>query len=180
MTTSSSSSPIADFSSVEALYPQLQKRAYWMASKWGLDADDLAQSMALRLCEKIAAGALAPAAPADQLLAHGYYEASHLNAGENVYRRYVAEDILVDSDGGSVSMLDLLPDPAIAANPEARVVRIEGAGSLARRVRQLSADNRQVVKWLLVGYSKKEIAAKLGSSRSALSHRLETIASHLQ
>ena len=174
-------SPIADFSSVEALYPEIQKRAGWLAFRWGLDADDLAQQMALRLCEKIAAQVLSPAAPDDQLLAHSVYEASHVNAGENVYRHYVAEEIVsVDPEGGEVSMLDLIPDRSLAANPEARVVRIENAGALARKVRQLSAENRQVVKWLLVGYKKSEIAEKLGCKRSALSHRLDTIASHLQ
>lgn len=168
MTTSSSSS--IDFSSVEAVYPQIQKRAAWLAFKWGLDADDLAQEMTLRLLEKVAAGPLAEA-PATQLMAHAQFEAGHVVRADNVYRAYVSEERVV----AGVSVLDFLP-ASETGSPEAHAIKVESACRLAAKVQTLSKENRSVVLWLLVGYKKSEIAQKLGCSRSAVSHRLDLIA----
>lgn len=165
MSTSSS----LDFSSVEAVYPQIQKRAAWLAFKWGLDAEDLAQEMTLRLLEKIAAGSLVDA-PATQLMAHAQFEATHVVRADNCYRSYVSEETVT----AGVSVLDFLPADE-TGNPEAHYIKVESACRLAARVRSLSAENRQVVLWLLVGYKKSEIAAKLGCGRSAVSHRLDVI-----
>lgn len=166
---STSSSSPTDFASVEAIYPQIQKRAAWLAYKWGLDPEDLAQEMTLRLLEKIAAGPLA-GAPESQLMAHAQFEATHAVRADNVYRSYVAEEVVKSG----VSVLDFLPSDE-TCNPESHAIRVESAVRLADRVRRLSPENRQVVVWLLVGYKKSEIAQRLGCGRSAVSHRLDTI-----
>lgn len=170
MTTNFSS---VDYSSVEAVYPQIQKRAAWLAFRFGLDADDLAQQMALRLCERVAAGTLADA-PAEQLMAHAQFVGKNCKRSDDRYRRIVAEEIVSVDPSATEILFELIPDEGVS--PEGRLVKMESAERLGRRVQLLSPSNRTVVKLLLVGFSKSEIAERIGCTRPALSHRLDVIA----
>ena len=150
--------------------PTMQNRLTHIAGRFGDDAGDVQQTMALHLIEK----ATADPTFADQRLGYlvkaAAWNARHYHRDGRVYDRYVeCEPMIVDEDGHVISGLDEMW-PAPGLSPEQAVIQSEELAELSRQLSRLPAKQRQVALLLAAGYSPSEIADELRMSRSSVAH----------
>lgn len=130
----------------------------------GYDAEELAQVAALAILEKDAADPAFSANPDAYIVRAGIWAArDFIRSGQTSANRQVNNN-----------NYDVIP--SAKADPERIVERRETLKDLVAAVEQLSPESRVVVSMIYAGHPKGEIAAALGVSPSAISHRRAVIA----
>lgn len=152
---------------VVRLMPRLQRAAYSLGNTTSrtVDAGDLAQAMAVTLLEH------------DYLNVDGYcvrfakHRAVDRLRADATYRRYVdVMPALLGEDDEVLDFDEFLPAPG--QDPEDALIDKQERAEILER---LNATQRRVLTLLANGYSKAEIAEKLGVSRPRISQHLEAI-----
>jgi RNA polymerase sigma factor (sigma-70 family) len=152
---------------VSSLYPQFVKASEnWNMS--GLAPDDFAQTMALRVLERVAAE------PSRMVVAQsaGY----HIwDAYRNGAKAAVRHEVIYTKYVTSSSDEELDFFPAAEGSPEAAVEENETCTSILEAAGKLSPKAKIVLAMLYQGYSKREIASRLGISPEGVQHHLAQI-----
>jgi RNA polymerase sigma factor (sigma-70 family) len=141
--------------------------------------EDLAQDMWLALVEKNAASLTFAAQEIGYHIKAAKFARGHTFEKRATYDKYVeVEQYIVTDDGDEESVFDRLAgdDPT----PEEALERKQQTAALQAALSALTAHQRRVAQLLLAGYTTAEIAAKMGTSKSSVSHMtrklLETLA----
>jgi RNA polymerase sigma factor (sigma-70 family) len=109
------------------------------------------------------------------IISFATWEAKHVAEKSRIYLRYVDEEgIITSDDGDEISTLDLIPSNN-HQSVEDEIIERETLDELAKIIATMNTENQTVIKMLMVGCSKTEIAAKLGISKPAISQRIKTI-----
>jgi DNA-directed RNA polymerase specialized sigma24 family protein len=174
-TTLTATNPADAYAEIEALYPEIQRKAGFLAAKYNEDADDLAQEMTLRLLEK--AAQLEGQKPAYILQQAEWGAMMTARANRAADSHYVkAETVTIDdAEMGTdeVDIIDLIPEQGTV---EGQIIKRERLQRLVKVCKvNLSESNYRLVRLLALGHKKGEAAKMLGLQRSDVTRRLDTI-----
>lgn len=149
----------------------LTNRIQIIARRYGPLAEEVAAHVTLKVLEKMIADPFFAAQGEGYRIKWAKWEAQHWITNEVItYNRYVdVEPDWSDDDGESGNYFEE-SIPTAGPGVEAQVIAKEERRAVQEAIDQLPWRQQQVARLLMRGYQSGEIAAKLGTSRSNVSH----------
>jgi RNA polymerase sigma factor (sigma-70 family) len=171
---------------VEKLHARLQKKAEWLAhSSPEYDQDDLYQYMAQVIIEKANSHPEFLDQKDAYIVKYASWKASHLISHSITYLKYVDDQekmTPIDTRGRLDFNLEWNEDEvdntpiANDLTPEQALIEAEAQAELLAVFDALSDESRDIITMLYQGFSKAEIALKMGVSKPAITQRVQTVA----
>lgn len=156
-----------------SLLPRIQKVAHYLDTVPDVHYDDLVSNMCLRILERAKSIPTVLDQKDAYLVIDAFQNTMHLRESAHVYRKYNHQEMMVEVEDEPVSFFETVASND--QNPEDALVYSEMADEIRERVRQLSPECVELIKFSISGLTDAQIAEATGVSKSAISQRRNTI-----